>query len=92
MLDTSELKHASGLLADDSGSWKNNGIRKYYYVKNEEDKLEKVPRGITNPYNSIVGTLFRTHYIHNDANNFSRIVSFVTGMIFTDFSLLYLCK
>ena len=74
MLDTSKLRHASDLLADDSGSWKNNGMRKYYYVRNEEGKLEQVPRGITTPYDSIVGTVFRTHCIHKDANDFRKIV------------------
>ena len=67
-------------------------MRKYYYVRNEEGKLEKVPRGITTPYDSNMGTLFQTHHIHKDANDFRRIVSFVTGMTFADFSLLYLYK
>ena len=80
MPDTSKLRHASDLLADNSGSWKNNRMR-----RNEEGKLEKVPRGITTPYDNIVDTLFRTHCIHKDANDFRRIVSFVTGMIFPDF-------
>ena len=55
-------------------------MRKYYYVKNQvEGKLEKVPRGIITPYDNVVGTLFRTHYIHKDTNDFRRIVSFVTA-------------
>lgn len=82
IVDTSRLKDVADVLADDTGSWINNGQHKFHYERNEEDHYERVGRKASFDTSRLGRqwiTLHRHYYYNRDANDFHRIVSFVTG-------------
>ena len=88
IVDTSKLKDHDDVLADDCGSWKNNGQHKFFYEINEDGEYERVGRRALFDTSNLTRdwlTLHRRYYDHKDSRNpagkrdFHRIVSFVTG-------------
>jgi len=82
IVDTSKLKDVADVLSDDTGSWINNGQHTFHYEKNDEGYYERVGRRASFDTSSLSRpwvTLHRHYYFNRDANDFHRIVSFITG-------------
>ena len=88
IVDTSKLKDHDDVLADDCGSWKNNGQHQFFYEINQDGEYERVGRRAWFDTSNLTRdwlTLHRRYYDHKDSRNpagerdFHRIVSFVTG-------------
>lgn len=76
VIDSTELPHVNDVLADDSGSWKNNGQHTFYFQKSPHQKLVKLSDDITD-FDAI---LHRTYYTNKSCTEFRRLYSYVTGM------------
>ena len=88
IVDTSKLKNHDDVLADDCGSWINNGQHQFFYQISEQGVYERVGRRASFDTSSLTRdwlTLHRRYYDHKDshdstgARDFHRIVSFVTS-------------
>ena len=79
IVNTTQLDHVNDLLSDDTGSWRNNGMRKFLYYKNEDQEIEKALTGFDYDQKDLVATVHRCYYVNRDATDFRRIVTFVTG-------------
>ena len=85
IVDTSKLKDVADVLSDDTGSWINNGQHTFHYEKNDEGYYERVGRRASFDTSSLSRpwvTLHRHYFFTRDANDFHRIVSFITGKSF----------
>ena len=88
LVDTSNLKDVNDVLADDSGSWVNNGQHRFHYELDEDGIYRRVGRKASFDKSVLSGqwvTLHRHNYDNRDSTDISgirdvhRIVSFVTG-------------
>lgn len=85
VVDTSKLKDVADILSDDTGSWINNGQHAFHYEKNDEGHYQRVGRRASFDTSSLSRpwvTLHRQYYFNRDANDFHRIVSFITDKSF----------
>lgn len=79
LIDTSTLKYVNDILADDCGSWLNNGQRKYLFAIHDNGKIERIHQI---PLDQEFVTLHRHHYKNRSSNDFRRTITFLTGMTF----------
>ena len=90
LVDTSKLRDINDLLADDSGSWINNGQHKFHYEQDSDGVFQRVGRRAS--FNTSLlrepwVTLYRHYYDNRDSKDssesrdFHRIISFVTGRV-----------
>ena len=85
VVDKSKLKDVADVLSDDTGSWINNGQHSFDYEKNDDGYYQRVGRRALFDTSSLSRpwvTLHRHYYFNRDANDFHRIVSFITGKSF----------
>jgi len=81
VVDTTKLKLESNLVADDCGSWIDNGKHRFHYTIDEEDLYIRTGRGLAMNTSDSSITLHRTYYSNKSASDFRRIISFVTDNI-----------
>ena len=75
VVDTSKLASFDDIVADDCGSWRNNGQHKFKF-KREDDSLKRLASNspdVPDVY------LHRTYYVNKNAKDFRKMVSFVLG-------------
>ena len=81
LVDRSKLKSPADIKADDSGSWKNNGVRSVViFVANDDvsivarEKQIKSSKLLCNQY-----LLTRSYYIHQASKDFRKILFTLSG-------------
>ena len=78
VVDTNKLKSVNDILADDTGTWLNNGQHKFHYRKDGE-KYIRVGRGKCD--SSDIGiTVHRHYYQHKSAKDFRKTITFLKGI------------
>ena len=78
VVDTNKLKSLNDILADDTGTWLNNGQHKFHYRKDGE-KYIKAGRGKYD--SSDIGiTVHRHYYQHKSTKDFRKTITFLTGI------------
>lgn len=90
VVDTSKLASASDVVADDCGSWRNNGQHEFLFAKNieaSEDEPRLIHLDKTSDCKALEATLNRTYYINRSSPDYRKIISFVTGK----FYLVFMC-
>ena len=81
LIDRSKLRSPADIKADDSGSWKNNGVRNVVILISNSD-VSIVARGKDIKNNRLSKgqyLLTRSYYIHQASKDFRKIIFILSG-------------